>query len=243
MRLVTGTLRRWLRIIWPLAGFTFAAWLWIGFQALPGTPPLRPGRARSEWGLIFLPGGLVEPRAYGPLLQPLADAGHPVELVELPWRCACTEAQRAELFDRIAGVMASRPQVRWTLAGHSRGAMLAARFVHERRPPPAALVLIGTTHPRDFSLAALPLPVWKIYGTRDGVAPLARSESNRHLLPADARWVRIEGGNHTQFGSYRWQLLDHAAAVSRESQRVAVQRTLLEVFRALRETPSPPRLN
>ncbi|MBM3796105.1 MAG: hypothetical protein FJW31_19060 [Acidobacteria bacterium] len=110
--------------------------------------------------------------------------------------------------------------------------MLAARFVHERPNAPrvAGLALLGTTHPRDFSLAALTIPVTKIYGTHDGVAPIAAVQANRDKLPPHTRWVAIEGGNHVQFGFYRHQLFDGAATITREEQMRQVVRALLAML-------------
>lgn len=41
-----------------------------------------PGRAR----VAFLPGALVDPVAYAPLLHAMAANGYPVDLFDLPWR-------------------------------------------------------------------------------------------------------------------------------------------------------------
>lgn len=226
-------MRRVLRVVWPLTGLAFTGWMYWGFQALPGSHVSlsAAGEARRRAGVIFLPGGWVEPAAYAPLLRPLVDEGYRVEMVELPWRCACTQAQIGELFSRVAAVRAAAPGTAWVLAGHSRGAMLAARYAHERPGElPAALALLGTTHPRDFSLAALAIPVWKVQATRDGIASPAGSAANRHLLPARVRWVEVAGGNHVQYGSYRWQLFDGAATISREEQQAAVRAALREAL-------------
>jgi len=47
---------------------------------------------------------------------------------------------------------------------------MAAQFVYENPGLINKLVLIGTTHPRDISLADSKIPVLKIYGSKDGVA-------------------------------------------------------------------------
>ena len=83
----------------------------------------------------------------------------------------------------------------------------------------AGLALIGTTHPRDVDLYHSKIPVLKIYGTQDCVATVARVMANARLLPPSTTWVRIEGGNHRQFGYYGYQLGDCGATISRESQQ------------------------
>jgi pimeloyl-ACP methyl ester carboxylesterase len=126
------------------------------------------------------------------------------------------------------------PARRWILAGHSRGAALSARFAGEHPDALAGLVLIATTHPKQVSLAALPIPVTKIYATQDCVADSAAVFANAHLLPASTRWVRLEGGNHRQFGWYGAQLGDCSATISREAQQAATLEALLE---SLQRTP------
>jgi pimeloyl-ACP methyl ester carboxylesterase len=112
------------------------------------------------------------------------------------------------------------------LGGHSRGAAIAARFAHRHREDLAALLLIGTTHPRDQDLSALTLPGLKISGSRDCVADLDQSLANRSRLPAHTVWVTVEGANHAQFGHYGPQLGDCRATISREEQ----QRETLETM-------------
>jgi uncharacterized cupin superfamily protein len=81
------------------------------------------------------------------------------------------------------------------------------------------LILIGTSHPRDFSLANSTIPVTRIFGTRDTVADLDKVLAVRKNLPPDTRDVRIDGGNHSQFGYYGFQPGDWPATITREEQQ------------------------
>ena len=128
------------------------------------------------------------------------------------------------------GLAAVEPGTSWVLAGHSRGGMLAGPYVHENAAGLAGLVLMGTTHPRDFSLAGLSIPVMKIHGTRDGIASSDDMLRNRHLLPPATEWVGIEGGNHVQFGYYRHQLGDDSAEISRADQQRATEGAILRLL-------------
>jgi pimeloyl-ACP methyl ester carboxylesterase len=240
---------RILRALWITAGLSATAWMYWGFQASGMAGDImrsngrveifhneagwvfRPRVASAPSGVIFLPGGMVDPSAYAPLLKKVAEAGYPAHLVYLPMRCACTDSQAAHVFDRVAAIVASEPRTEWVLTGHSRGGMLASRFVQERRTRVAALALIATTHPRDFDLSGLPVPVTKIYGTRDGVAAREAILQNRRLLPQNTAWIAIEGGNHVQFGYYRHQLGDNSATISREQQQQATLAALLSILR------------
>ncbi len=190
---------------------------------------LRPDGTPRAAGLVFLCGAGVDAKAYLPLLRPVAEAGHVTVVIKLPYRLALLERHREDAMARAREAMASRPQVgRWIVAGHSLGAALAARLALSDSSRLSGLVLVGTTHPRDHDLSALEMPVTKIYGTRDGVAPPDAVRANARLLPAATRWVEIDGGNHSQFGHYGHQLFDGTATISREDQQAAVRRELLE---------------
>ena len=115
----------------------------------------------------------------------------------------------------------------WVIAGHSLGGALACRLIGPDCPQIAAVALVGTTHPNRNDLSAIKIPVTKIYGTQDGIALPDRIVANKHLLPPDTRWVEIEGGNHSQFANYGYQLLDGTPGITRDEQqritRAAIQ--------------------
>lgn len=182
----------------------------------------QPRRNRRATGVIFLPGGMVDPVAYAPLLKNLATAGHPAYLLRLPLRCACVDSQITNLFAQITATIHANRDTEWYLAGHSRGAMLASRFARESPAHIAGLVLIGTTHPRDFDLSAAALRVTKISGSHDGIASPDAIRANAKLLPPSTKWIEIPGANHVQFGYYRHQLLDGLPSISRDKQQAAL---------------------
>lgn len=240
--------RKLLRILFPLFGVTFTLWMFWGYQSVDvpdsamhsdsavrvfdnGTAAFfQPRHARRATGVIFLPGGMVDPVAYAPFVKSIAASGHPAYLLRLPLRCACTDHLRNELFAGISELVRANPDTRWFLAGHSRGAMLAARYSRESATNIGGLILIGTTHPRDFDLSGTPLKVTRILGSNDGVAPVAAARANTHLLPPSTETIEIPGANHVQFAHYRHQLLDGAATITREFQQAE---TLKAVRRAL----------
>ena len=231
-------MRKWIRRIWVTCGLAFVAFLlWnteargVNAAVLQSTPGVHvldsgeliqflPAHEAGGAGLIFLPGGGIDPYAYAPLLRSVADSGHAAVIVKVPWRSAPTDGTRAILWRRIASVVASGGAGKtWVLGGHSRGAVFALTYVTEHPRQLAGLALIGTTHPRDIDLYKSKIPILKIVATRDCVASLERVMANARLLPPSAQWVRIEGGNHRQFGYYGYQLGDCGATISRESQQ------------------------
>jgi hypothetical protein len=73
-------------------------------------------------------------------------------------------------------------------------------------------------------------------GTRDGVASVAKARANTTKLPADARWIEIEGANHAQFAYYGPQLGDGRATISRkEQQKRLVELIVNELDRVLQK--------
>lgn len=199
-------------------------------------------RDGGDVGLLFFPGALVDPAAYAPLTHSIAEAGYPVVLVEVPRRAAFGGADGPAVMIRARDAMGQHPGVRrWVIAGHSRGGALAARFIHERIAPAAGLVMIGTSHPRDFSLAESTVPVTRVFGTRDTVADVEKLEATRHNLPPSTRMVRIDGANHSQFAHYGFQPGDWPAAIDRQTQQAATRRAILDMLDGVRLHLPPAR--
>jgi len=252
----------WQRVrrIWVFGGLlatvVFFGWSFLAYRAtgearaamrtdarvvvseINGVVRFSPGTQKAivPVGLVFFPGSLVEPAAYAPLGHALAAAGYPVILVPLPRRGAFGGADAPELLHTALNAMHDDERAaKWIIGGHSRGAVVATRFVSQLASLGAAsvggLLLVGTTHPRDVDLSKLKWPVTKIVGTQDGIAPLEKVEANRHLLPASTRWVRIEGGNHSQFGWYGFQPFDHFATIPRDEQHAQLIREIIESLR------------
>lgn len=249
---------RWaiIRRIWITAGIgatvIFVAWSLTAYRAsgearlaLESSETIAVTRGEHHWliqhraaasnvGLLFFPGALVDPVAYAPLLRSVAATGYPALLIELPRRGALGGADGAEPLNRGVSATLQVPGVRrWVVAGHSRGGVIAARLAQTNAPSLSGLVLIGTSHPRDFSLANSRLPVMRIYGTRDTVADVEKLERTKVNLPPGTKHVRIDGGNHSQFGSYGFQPGDWPSTISREEQQRLTLAAMLEMLRTI----------
>lgn len=183
---------------------------------------------RTRAGLLFFPGALVDPEAYAPMARRLAEAGHRAVIVRLPFRMAPTPGYEEMAFETVRQTMAATTRP-WAVGGHSRGGMLATKFAAAFPESADGLVLVGTTHPRELDLSGLTVPVAKIYGSRDGVATPEDVRAYASKLPAHTVFVEIAGGNHRQFGYYRYQLMDGRGRIDREEQ----QRQMLEAILAL----------
>lgn len=193
----------------------------------------RPNLIQQPMGLIFFPGGLVQPEAYAPLARAIAEEGFIVFIVKLPLGSAPLESQEISVMEQALEIMSSNDSAQyWAVGGHSRGAAIASRFAYLHGDSFESLILIGTTHPKDtaFDLSNTTLTVTKIYASNDGLASVEEVQSNATYLPENTTWVLINGGNHAQFGYYGFQLGDNTAAISRGQQQ---ELTLEAVLSAL----------
>lgn len=253
-RLPLHQFRKILRRLWFTAAVLFMGWLIFSFQARGVDPQIlasdelvmvtmesttivfTPRRQPKATGLLFYPGGMVDPRAYAPMARALAEQGFTTLIVKLPWRAAPLASHEATVRARTQALMQTDQKItQWVIGGHSRGATIAVRYVHEQPVGLAGLILIGTSHPKAaaFDLSTTELQVMKIYASHDGLASVAEVEANRHFLPADTQWVRIEGGNHAQFGYYGSQLGDQRATISRQEQQAQLVAAILNFLKEI----------
>jgi hypothetical protein len=179
-------------------------------------------------GLVFYPGGLVEPEAYVSMLAPIAAAGHPVIIVKMPFDLAVFAFRRAE--DVVSNI---RP---WLIGGHSLGGAMAARFLAregEGYRTLEGLVLLGAYPADDLSMTDY--RVVSIWASEDGLATAEEREETAPLLPPDTEYIIIEGGNHAGFGEYGPQQEDGERLIPLEAQhdqtRAAILALLSEISR------------
>jgi len=177
-------------------------------------------------GFIFYPGGRVDARAYAPQLHAIAAKGYLTILVPMPLNLA--------IFGLNSGsdVIKAFPNVKhWAIGGHSLGGSMAARFV-QGNPDAVQGLVFWASYP-DIDLSQSGLKALSIYGTNDAVAKGDGIQNSHNLLPADAVFVAIEGGNHSQFGDYGLQPGDNAAGVSAAEQLDQTVKATTELLKSL----------
>ena len=162
-------------------------------------------------GLIFYPGGLVDHRAYAPLMQALSDRGVLCLLTEMPLDLAVLDMNAAD------GLAALFPDVdMWMIGGHSLGGAMAAAYAGKHAEAFDALLLLGAYSADDLSGTGL--RVLSIAGSEDGVLNREKYEESLAHYPADFEELVIEGGCHAYFGDYGFQKGDGVPLITREEQ-------------------------
>jgi len=187
-----------------------------------------PSQSSPDVGFIFYPGGRIDPRGYAPLLKPIAAAGYLVVVPEMPINMAPFDANVAD------EIIAAYPEIRrWAIGGHSVGGTMAAQYAHRHRETIAGLAIWASYPAGNADLSDTRLPVVLIYGTHDPAANDESVNERRHLLPADTHYVRIDGGDHHQFGSYEIRPQDHHATIGRVAQQERIVQETLSLLEAV----------
>jgi hypothetical protein len=189
---------------------------WIVFEPVKNT----------ETGLIFYPGGLVEPSAYAPILHRIAEEGVLVIITPIPLNLAILNTGAAN------AVIDAYPQIStWILAGHSLGGASAAIFAENNPERIDALALWDSYPPDSADLSDKPTSVISIFGTTNNFPNTENFNDKRHLLPADTKFIGIEGANHAQFGDYGPQKGDVVASMSLDEQHERVAEIMLDFIK------------
>ena len=177
----------------------------------------------TDTGLIFYPGGLVEPTAYAPILHKIAEKGVLVVITPMPLNLAIINTGAAN------AVIDTNPQITtWIIAGHSLGGASAAIFA-ENNPDRIDAIALWDSYPPDSSdLIDNRISAISIFGTTNGIPNTEDFNDKKHLLPPDTVFIGIEGANHAQFGDYGPQKGDVAASISLAEQYERVAEIMLD---------------
>lgn len=190
---------------------------------------LRPVASPRPTGLVFHPGARVDPRAYVPLLRPLAEAGYPVTVVKEPYGIAFLAPNSA------GDVIAADPDVTgWMVAGHSLGGVVAADYAGGHGDTVDGL-LLWASYPRSGAdlAAAAGLQATSVWGTRDGLTTPADIEASRPALPPGTRFVPVVGAVHAFFGDYGEQPGDGTPTVPRVQAQAEIVAASLAAMETL----------
>ena len=188
----------------------------------------KPIDRQAETGLIFYPGGHVDYRAYAPAAKSIAANGYLVVIVPMPLNLAVLNSDEAL---KVIGIY---PEIKhWSIGGHSLGGAMAAHFVYQHPGDVEGLILWASYSASNEDLSQTNTKVLSIYATLDGLSTIEKIEDSRFRLPVDTTWVKINGGNHAQFGWYGDQSGDNPAVISRVDQQDQVISATLNFLETL----------
>jgi hypothetical protein len=198
----------------------------------------------AKTGLLFYPGGLVDPHAYIPTLQGLAVEGYPIVIVKVAANLAITSANKAE------SCKIAFPEVeQWVLSGHSLGGAVTCIDIHNNPSQYVGAVLMASYTNESADLVDWDGAVLSLFGKNDGLATPETIRENEALLPIGTTidrladmpssstggqtiYHQIDGGNHAQFGSYGAQDKDGEASITPAEQHIEVVNYIRSFFNA-----------
>jgi len=184
-----------------------------------------PATVEPITGLIFYPGGRINPQGYASLMSAIASKGYLVVVPEMPINMAVFNPNIA---DEIIAHYSEINQ--WVIAGHSVGGTMEAQYTYKHYDVIDGLVIWAAYPTNSSDLSGTEIPVMSIYGSQDpGVNDDSIAE-RKHLLPKDASYVRIEGGDHHQFGAYEIKPENDHASISRTSQHEQIIQATLAIL-------------
>ena len=173
---------------------------------------LSPASGSSEIGLVFIPGAKVDPWAYAAILQGIVAEDDVTVVITRPWlNLAFFDLRGMDAFTSAA------PDVdTWIVGGHSLGGVRGCQLATD-----ADALLLFASYCSD-DLASTDLSVLSLAGSEDGLSTPQKIADARHLLPADAELIEIEGASHASFGDYGPQPGDGTPTISDEDMHATV---------------------
>lgn len=172
------------------------------------------GESSAKAGLILYPGAKVDPHAYVPLAEKIAERGYICVIAKMPFNLAFFG------IDAASGIMDNYPQTdSWWIAGHSLGGVAAAQYAASHADVLEGIAFLASYPVSDLS--ETDLHALSAYGSQDLVLNRESLAENATKLPANTKTVAIEGGNHAGFGAYGPQKGDGEAAISADEQQEA----------------------
>ncbi|SJZ61690.1 alpha/beta fold hydrolase [Anaerorhabdus furcosa] len=156
-----------------------------------------PAKTSTKVGLIYYPGGKVDPASFAYAASEIAKEDIFVVIVKMPFNLAIFDTNKAN------AVMDQYPDIdEWYLAGFSLGGTAASMYAHEHPDKIDGLILYASYTTKESSLKEADFPVLSISGSNDGLATPQDILDKSIYLPPTTDFVKIEGANHTQMALY-----------------------------------------
>ena len=172
----------------------------------------------STTGIIYYPGGLVDPKAYAGFAQLLSESTSAKVFVTQPlFNLAITDIQKA------GDIISDYPTITsWWIGGHSLGGSSAAFYGIDNLEQIQGIFFLGsyTTAQANFSTSSLPMLT--ITGDQDDILNETTYQASLGYFSSNLISYTIQGGNHSQFGDYGLQRGDGTATLTTREQHLLI---------------------
>jgi len=168
----------------------------------------------SSVGVIFYPGGLVNPIAYAGFAQTLSSEANASVFVTQPLlNLAITNIEGA------SAIIKANPNVEhWIIGGHSLGGTSAAFYAIDHLQQIDGIFFLASYTTADADFSQTSLPILTITGANDEILNQETYQAAQIYLSTITTNYVIQGGNHSQFGDYGLQRGDGIATLSQNEQ-------------------------
>ena len=185
-----------------------------------------PTGQKSSTGIIYYPGGKVQPEAYSVVASKLASNGYTTVIVKMPFNLAIFGTNKAD------DVIAQHPEINtWVIAGHSLGGVFASEYAVNHQDKIKGVIYLAaypSTNASNATFKAL-----SIRGSLDNLTTEDTINSNKDKFPVNTTFVTIEGGNHYNNGNYGPQAGDNNSTITREQQQDQEINAILQFLKTI----------
>lgn len=184
----------------------------------------RPLAAAKEEGVIFFPGGAVDPRAYAPTARAFAEAGYFTVIAP----------HYGSTAKKVAAIMGDNTEhADWFMGGHSFGGVTTLSYLWSQPAEAiAGIYLWGASGTAVYDVSNKTVDALVVYADQDGLTTELEVEVGKPYMPNGTIYERIVGGNHAQFGYYNklQEDDDGTASLTREAQQQLAIDVTLDLF-------------
>lgn len=178
-------------------------------------------------GFIFYPGAKVEASAYATLAKEIASNGYTVIIAKMNFNLAILSPNRAD------HIIENHKDIdTWAIGGHSLGGVMAANYALENEKI-KGLVLLASYPQSKTDLSSQPIKVLSLWGNNDRVADLNKVKEAENMVPSDAEFIEIIGGNHGGFGDYGHQKGDGESSLTNKQQMLDTSTYIIDILDSL----------
>jgi hypothetical protein len=185
-----------------------------------------PTGTKSKIGIIYYPGGKVQPEAYSVIASKLATNGYTTIIAKMPFNLAIFGTNKAD------DIIAQHPEINsWVIAGHSLGGVFASEYALNHQDKIKGVIYLAaypSTNASNATFKAL-----SIRGSLDNLTTAENINNNRDKFPTNTTFITIEGGNHYNNGNYGVQSGDNKSTITREEQQNQEINAIIEFLKNL----------